>query len=127
MDTPQSALFPVYIVRYSNGIVFYWTVWNHHHRVPLIKYGDIFVPVNEHHTCILLATKIIAIAELRMNGEHPKAREKTESVEGMVMGLHFSCQNELDWAGIVFSDNDVNFEYYRNKAKKELTKILSAH
>ena len=127
MDAPQSSIFPIHKVPYSNGIMFYWTIWNSWHRVPLIKYGDIFVPVNEHHTLIVLATKIIAIANLRVDGEHPNSRDTTQSFQGMVMGLNFSCQNELNWGAIVFGDNDINFKYYRDMATKELAKIIGEH
>lgn len=127
MDSSQGSIIPVYKIQYSNDVVFYWTIWNHYHRVPLIKCGDVFVPVNEHHTRILLAAQIIAIAELRMNGEHPNARSTENGVQGMVFGFEFSCQNELAWGAIVFGDNDNDFEHHRNVAKKELTKLLISH
>lgn len=97
MDKGGCSLFTVYSIKYSNGVVFYWTVWNGHHRVPLIKYGDMFVPVKEHHTKILLAEKVVAISELRMKGEHPKNRENEEGVQAMVFGTEFSCQSEIEW------------------------------
>lgn len=127
MDAIGSSLSPVYKITYANGIVFYWTIWNENYRVPLIKYGNVFVPVNEHHTRVLLAAKVVSIAELRIAGDHRNANEVHHSTLGMIMGQEFSCKNELAWSVIVFGDPELNFAYYRDMARQELTTLLSEH
>lgn len=125
----KNSIQTVYEKKYGDNVVFYWTVWGHT-RVPLIKYGDIFVPVQEHHTQILLAVKIIAAAKLCIQGESTGKVHEDSAVSrpGMIVGEESSHDPGLDWTCVVFAGNvPLDFEHYRNHAERVLYRLVSNH
>ena len=133
MSNPENSLVTIYMVRYSENLVFYWTVGQMSRRMPVIKYGDIFVPVKEHHTLIILAAKIVEIAELRMDGKYVDPNEYRQSIfQGMLFGNESSWPTGLDWPEVIFSNPKdgfipADFKHYRDRTKAELVRLLSQH
>lgn len=134
MNFPQALLVTVYQVQYSEDLVVYWCVSNMFNRIPLIKHGEMFVPVKEHHTLMIFAAKIAEIAEMRMNGKYVEARDSSEQYgfQGMLFGNESQLPSEIDWTYVIFSppkDGYIpgNFKIPRDRAKKELMRLLSYH
>jgi len=96
--------------------------------VPLIKYGEIFFPVHEHHLRIIFLIKLIAIGELRLQnkmlneGLHPK------NDRGLVVGNDLTPPPGLNWWATLAFDNDETIVLpCLKKARDELKKLMSEH
>lgn len=114
-------------IRFSDDISFYSMVVNGRY-VPLIKYGDVFFPVHEHHLRILFVIKLIAIAELRLKNHNLNEGLRPQDIQGLVVGDDHTPPNGISWwATIAFDNDETIVQPCLKKGKDELQKLMSVH
>lgn len=114
-------------IRYSDDISFYSMIVNGRY-VPLIKYGEVFFPVHEHHLRILFVIKLIAIAELRLRNQNLNEGLSPADIQGLVVGENHTPPNGINWWATIAFDNDETVVLpCLKKCKEELQKLMSGH
>lgn len=114
-------------IRFSPDISFYSTIVNGRY-VPLIKDGEVFFPVDEHHLRVLFVVKLIAIAELRLLNKNLNEGLCPVNIQGFVVGDTLSPPDGISWwATIAFDHDETIAAPCLQKGKEELQKLMSKH
>lgn len=114
-------------IRFSGDVSFYSMIVNGRY-VPLIKYGEVFFPVHEHHLRILFIIKLIAIAELRLKNPNLNEGLLPVDIQGLVAGDHHTPPEGINWWATIAFDNDETIVLpCLQKGKEELNKLMCDH
>lgn len=114
-------------IRFSDGTSFY-SMRAHDRYVPLVRYGEAFFPVNEHHLRIIFVLKLIAIAELRTEKKQLNYSLSSANIRGLVAGDHLASPSGLGWwPSLVFEDNEEATTCGLKHGREELKRLMSEH